>query len=46
LPPAELNHLRHERERVELASIVEGGQNFGGAPNFDKLARAQIQALI
>jgi hypothetical protein len=46
LSPAELNHLRHEREGVELASLVESSQNLLGGPDFDKLARAEIQALI
>jgi hypothetical protein len=46
LPSAVLEHLRHKRQGVELASLIESCQDFGGAADFDKFARAEIQALL
>ena len=46
LLPAELEHLRHERQRVELALLVERCQDLSRAANLDEFSRAEIQGLL
>ena len=43
---AVLEHLRHERKRVELAPLVESRQDLGRAADYDQVARAEIQGLL
>ena len=45
-PAAELQHLGHERERLQLAPPVEGGQDLGLAANLDDLADAETEHLL
>jgi hypothetical protein len=39
--PAVLQHLGHERQSVHATALVERGQDFLLAANFDKVARAE-----
>jgi hypothetical protein len=43
---AELDHFRHERQRVELAFLVESCQDLSCAADLDQFTRAQIQTLL
>ena len=45
-PPAtELQHLRHEGQRLQLTSGINGGQDLGLAAHLDDLADAQVEVL-
>jgi hypothetical protein len=41
--PAELQHLGHERQRIEFTAFVERGQDLGVAAHLDNLADAQAE---
>jgi hypothetical protein len=43
---AELKHLRHERQRVQLASVVKSGQDLSSTPDLHQFPRAKIQPLL
>ena len=45
-PAAELQHLGHERERLQLAPLVERRQDLGLAAHLDDLADAQVEQLV
>src|SRR6266511_3372909 len=42
-PSAELPHLGHERQRLELAAVVEGREDLGLAPHLDQLTDTQVE---
>ncbi len=44
-PAAELQHLRHEGQRLQLTSGIEGGQDVRLAAHLDDLADAQVDVL-
>ena len=46
LTAAELNHLGHERQRIEFTALIESRQDLVGASDFDQLAGAEVQAFI
>jgi hypothetical protein len=41
----ELQHLRHERQRIQPAPLVEGGQDLARRAHLDELADPQLEIL-
>ncbi|WP_197707894.1 hypothetical protein [Nocardia seriolae] len=43
---AELQHFGHERQIVELAVLVEGGEDLGRAADLDEIAHPQSRSRL